>query len=513
MKRFVLMFLVTLLVFSSTTFISGANPDNTPKEEVIYGMLDGSGVLKSISVVNSFVLETDGTIADYGLYASVQNLSSVEEIAISGNFISFIAQSGRSSYQGELTNRQLPWEVQISYFLNGQPIDPEDLDGKSGNLRIAISTSKNVLEKGTFFDDFSLQMTVPMDMDLCKNIITNGATVADNGSTKQFSYVVMPGKDGSIELTADVTDFEMDGITLAGIRMNFDLPLDVDTISNSIDQLVSSAGKLDSGAVKLIEGATALKTGLQQYQEGFSLLNSQIDQLQTGAASLQTGIVDLSSGLNTLSDQGAELRAGALSIQDSAFNSANTQLSAMGITLDPGNYADLLAPMVGDPAIDALIAQLDAITDFVDGVDSYTLGTTQLATGAAGLSAGAGSLSDGVDTLAAGLDQLYRSTEQLNAGMKTFLEGVATYRAGTKAFHAGATRMDKEMSNQLDSLMSLLSNNGEVYRSFISDENTNVNFVQFVIKADGINGETKKAATEPKQDEKNLWEKFLDLFR
>jgi X-X-X-Leu-X-X-Gly heptad repeat protein len=514
MKRVIVIFFVTLLVFSSTTFISGAKPENTPKEEVIYGILDGSGTLKSISVVNSFALEKDTTISDYGLYASVQSLSSVEEIVVSGNFISFFAKSGRISYQGELTNRELPWTVQIQYFLDGQPITPQDLDGKSGNLKIAINTSKNVAETGTFYDDFSLQVAVPLNMELCKNIVTNGATIADNGSTKQFSYVLLPGENGSIVLTADVKDFEMDPITLAGIRMSFDLPLDVDKITRSIDQLSSAADKLDNGALALLEGATALKAGIQQYQEGFQLLNSQIGNLQAGAASLETGIIDLSDGLQLLSAQGSSLRSGAQSIQQSSFDAANAQLSGMGIpTLTPANYAAILTSLPSDPAIDALMDQLKAIIDLNTRIDSYTLGTTHLATGAAGLSAGAGSLSDGIDTLAVGLDQLYSGSESLNVSMKTFLEGVATYRTGTKAFSAGASQMNTEMSRQLDSLMAMLSNDGEVYHSFLSDDNTNVNFVQFVIKTEGISGETKEPATEPKPAAKNLWEKFLDLFR
>jgi putative membrane protein len=514
MKRVILVFFVALLVFSSTTFISGAKPENTPKEEVVYGMLDGAGELKSISVVNGFVLEKDATIADYGDYSSVQNLSSVEKIVTSGNFINFPGKVGRTNYQGELANRQLPWTIKISYFLNGQPISWEDLDGKSGKLKIAVNTSKNTVEGGTFFDDFSLQVTLPMKMDLCNNIITNGATIADNGSTKQFSYVVLPGENGSIVLTADVTDFEMDAITLAGIRMTFDLPLDIDKINQSIHQLVSAADNLDSGAEKLLNGATALKTGLEQYTAGFQLLNGQIGQLQTGASALKSGITDLSNGLNALSDQGASLRAGAVSIQESVFDSANAQLSGMGVpTLTPANYQTILASLPVDPAIAALDQQLDDITAFVAGVESYTLGTTQLATGATGLSAGAGSLTDGINTLADGLNQLYSSSESLNTGMKTFLEGVATYRAGTKTFNAGASQMESQMNDQLDSLLAMLSNDGKVYHSFVSDDNTNVNFVQFVIKTDGISIKAKEPATDPKPDEKNLWEKFLDLFK
>lgn len=514
MKRIVLIFFVTLLVFSSTTFISGAKPENTPKEEVIYGVLDDTGGLQSLSVVNGFVLDKDATIADYGIYTSVQNLSSDAEITRSGNFINFAGKSGRSYYLGELANRQLPWKVEISYFLNGKPINPADLDGKSGKLKLMIKTSKNTAEKGAFYDDFSLQVTVPMKMELTKNISTSGATVADNGSTKQLSYVILPGKAGSIALTADVTDFEMDAITLAGIRMTFDLPLDVNKVSKGIDQLVSAAGKLDIGAVKLVNGATALKAGLQKYTDGFKQLNSKIGELQGGAAVLESGISDLSTGLASLSDQGAPLRTGAQSIQQSVFDSVNAQLSGMGLpTLTPENYAVILGAMAGNPTIDALKQQLDDITAFVAGVESYTLGTTELATGAAGLSAGAGSLRDGIDTLAVGLGQLYTGAESLNNGMKTFLEGVATYRAGTKTFHAGTSKMEKELTGQLDSLMSMLSSDGKVYRSYVSDDNTNVNLVQFVIKTDGITKETKAPAVEPKPAEKNLWEKFLDLFR
>jgi X-X-X-Leu-X-X-Gly heptad repeat protein len=514
MKRIVLIFFVTLLVFASTTFISGAKPENTPKEEIIYGILDDSGNLTSITVVNGFTLEKDATIADYGNYTSIENLSTSEPITKSGESITFAGKTGRTTYRGELANRQLPWNVKITYYLDGKEINPADLDGKSGKLKIALKTSENAKEKGTFYDDFSLQITVPLKMDLCKNIETSGATVADNGSTKQFSYVVLPGKDASISLTSDVTDFEMEGITLAGVRMSFDLPLDIDTINSSIDKLVAAAGKLDKGAVKLVSGAKALQTGLQQYTEGFNLLNSKVGQMESGAAALESGISDLGDGLSALSDQGAGLRAGAESIQQSVFDSANASLTGMGIpTLTPENYTAVLSALPANPMLDPLKKQLDDITAFTAGIEAYTLGTTQLASGAAALETGAGNLAGGISTLAEGLNQLYGSAKELNSGMKTFLQGVSTYRTGTKAFSAGTGKMEKQLNSQLDSMMNLLSAEGKVFHSYVSDDNTNVNFVQFVIKTDGIAIQKEEPASEPKPAEKSLWEKFLDLFK
>jgi len=101
----------------------------------------------------------------------------------------------------------------------------------------------------------------------------------------------------------------------------------------------------------------------------------------------------------------------------------------------------------------------------------------------------------------------------LNQGLKTFLEGVSTYQAGTKKFSAGTNKMEKEFQSQLDSLLAMLSNDDKVYRSYVSDDNTNVNFVQFVMKTTGVSIAAEEPAKEPAPAEKNLWEKFLDLFR
>ena len=514
MKRGLLFFFVALLVFSSTTFISGAKPDNTPKEEVIYGILDSAGDLQSITVVNGFVLEKDATIADYGDYANLQNLSSDSQIQQSGNFITFAGKTGRINYQGDLQNRQLPWKVTIKYYLNGQPVSPAELAGKSGKLKLTVKTTRNSVEKGPFFDDFALQIAVPLNMDLCKNIVTTGATVADNGSIRQYSYVVLPGENGFFSVNADVTDFEMDPITMAGVRMTFDLPLDVDQINQSIDRLVSAAEKLDNGAVGLVKGAKALKAGMEKYTDGFAQLNSKVGQLQSGAVSLQSGISDLGQGLQSLSSQGEALRIGAGKIQLSVFDGANAQLAGMRLpTLTPENYKTVLSALPSSPELVALIQQLDDITAFVAGVEAYTLGTTQLSEGAAALETGAGDLSGGIGSLAEGLQRLYNSAEDLNQGLKSFLEGVSTYQNGTEKFSAGTNKMDQEFGEQLDSLMAMLSNDDKVYRSYVSDDNTNVNFVQFVIKTTGVSIAAEEPAVEPAPAEKNLWEKFLDLFR
>lgn len=511
MKRCLLMAIVFLLVFASTTFISGAKPENTPKEEVVYGMLNSAGQLKSISVVNGFNLNKPSTIADYGNYATVENLSSGKDISQSGNFISLESAGGRTSYKGTLENRQLPWLVHVKYYLDGMEINPERLAGQSGKLRIKVTTAKNPDVGGNFFRDFALQITIPLKMEGCKHVSTTGATIGEVGGTKQYSYVVLPGKKGSIELTATVSDFEMDSITLGGVRMNFDLPMDIRSFQKGLDQLVRATAKLDNGALGLVKGAKALNAGMSDYTKGFKSLVGKLDQLQTGASKLNDGMSDLSNGLSALSNQGAALRDGAANIQQSVFDSANAQLAGTGLPpLTVGNYSAILDD---NPMFDGLRQQLDQITEFVAGINSYTLGTTQLSQGATALSGGAADLSHGIDTLAGGLGTLYSGSVQLNDGMKTFLQGVYDYRAGTRTFKLKTSKMESSINKQLDSMLSLLSDEGKVYQSFVSKENTNVNFVQFILKTDSVAKKASAPAKEPTPQKESLWQKFLDLFR
>lgn len=73
--------------------------------------------------------------------------------------------------------------------------------------------------------------------------------------------------------------------------------------------------------------------------------------------------------------------------------------------------------------------------------------------------------------------------------------------------------MDEQVGDEIDSMVSSISGNNEQTHSFISDKNTNVTSVQFVIKTEAIE---KPAATanEGAKAETHLsfWQKLLKLF-
>ena len=69
--------------------------------------------MSQIHVVNEFDLDSDATIRDYGVYSSVKNLTSNEQIQMNNDTITVKGSKGKFLYQGEVENAELPWKIDI----------------------------------------------------------------------------------------------------------------------------------------------------------------------------------------------------------------------------------------------------------------------------------------------------------------------------------------------------------------------------------------------------------------
>lgn len=59
------------------------------------------------------------------------NLSDTTPINYSDGAVTLEAEPGRRYYEGTLSSVELPWNIEISYYLDGQEIAPAELGGKS----------------------------------------------------------------------------------------------------------------------------------------------------------------------------------------------------------------------------------------------------------------------------------------------------------------------------------------------------------------------------------------------
>ncbi len=507
MKKILSFVLVFALLFSAISASSEGIP--SPKEEVVYGILKLDGSVNSLYVVNIF---NGGAITDYGSYSDIRNMTTSEKLSQNGEQITINTNADKFYYQGTLEKKDLPWDIAIKFFLDGKEISGSDLAGKGGKLEINMSVKQNNKINSTFFDNYALQIALSLDNKLCSNIKTDNATIAEAGSKKQLSYTVLPSNGIDITVTADVRDFEMEPITINGIKLSLGIAVDSDEFTNQIQELSDAIKKLDNGAFELLKGLSQLSEGMQKYTDGMKSFNDGLLQLSGGADKLDTGAAALKNGLSELAKQNDALIKGALAIQQAAFDSVNGKLSEMGLglpALTPENYSIVLSSI---PDLSAVKKQLDGAVQFTQGLKGYTEGVSQLGKGASDLAKGTSEFKSSSSIIAASANELYSAGAELNAAIKELREGLASYKDGTKKLRNGTSDMDLEINNKIDEMLGSISGKGDKVISFVSYKNTNVSAVQFVLKTASISVPGVQKAAAPKPVQLSFWQKLLKLF-
>lgn len=284
----------------------------TSKDEVVYATLDANGSLNSVYVVNTLDVERAGEISDYGAYSSVKNLTNLTDIQQEGQNIAIDAPEGKFYYQGNLDeSTQLPWNVTVSYLLDGKIISAEELAGKTGSLQININTAQNNEGNSIFYENYLLQVSLVLPNSY-QNIEASDGMVANAGKNKQITFTVMPGEEKDLNVTASVEDFEFQGIEIAAVPST--LPIDtseIDSMTDDMSQLSDAIGELNDGVAKLESGVTelnngtvSLRNGSAEYQDGMGRLNGSSADLVNGSASIMNALGQINE---SLSNQSAEM--------------------------------------------------------------------------------------------------------------------------------------------------------------------------------------------------------------
>ena len=252
---------------------SAAQGGDAP-EEVIYGRLDNYGRPRSAYAVVALNVDEPGTVTHYGQYTEVENLTDTSPIEYSGGKVTLEAEnSGLYYYQGKLRKALMPWDIQITYTLDGKEVDPDDLAGAKGRLEVDIHTETNSGIDPYFADNYMLQMTVTLDSALCSDISARNGTIASAGSDKTIAFVILPGAEGDVGFSAKVKDFSMAGFTIAGVPYDAESMMsgmsgEIDGITNGIDQLAGAISALTGAAGQISDGAGTLSENSSALTEG-----------------------------------------------------------------------------------------------------------------------------------------------------------------------------------------------------------------------------------------------------
>lgn len=315
----------------NTISVYAAENEKGGKEEVVYVSTDAYGNVQAVNVVNIF---GGGDITDYGTYTQVKLLNTTDDIDYTDDTVFFTSAADRVYYQGTMSkDTQLPWNINIEYTLDGRSVTAEELAGASGRLVIYFSVDKNENGNSDFYDSYALQASFTLDADKCENIVADGATMANVGSDKQISYTILPGKGLEAEISADVTDFEMDAAAINAVRLSLDIDIDDEELLDKVREIMDAADELDSGAEELSDGTEQLKDGGADLNSGAKNLRDGVSSLNDGVNTLKDGVDTMYQGLKTINANSSQL-TGASATVLSALGTINEGLSGVSMNTE-----------------------------------------------------------------------------------------------------------------------------------------------------------------------------------
>ncbi|NBG88822.1 hypothetical protein [Isachenkonia alkalipeptolytica] len=289
------------------------DPSDRPseKEEVVYSILDFQGNPEEVYVVNSF---TDASIIDYGRYSEISNMTSSEEIQVEGDRITIHTEEERFFYQGTLEDREMPWNISLSYHLDGEEISPEALEGATGRVEITIDVTLNDGVDPVFSNYYVMQIALMLDTEKFTDIQSPDGVFASAGRNRVINHTILPEEEARIRVDADVRDFSMKEIEFSALpfSMVFDDPLEEDLfddfyiLTDAVDGIYQGVKGLNRGIHDTFLGARALNEGNREIGEGLEALSENSDPLldasrQIGDA-LQTISGELTEGAEMIPD-------------------------------------------------------------------------------------------------------------------------------------------------------------------------------------------------------------------
>ncbi|WP_331490817.1 YhgE/Pip domain-containing protein [Aquibacillus rhizosphaerae] len=499
-KRILLVFMATVLVLPSFLTVSpnkgiaaeDPSGEYATKDEVVYGTLSATGEKQEIYIVNILDVVKAGTIVDEGTYSNLKNLTDLSEMEQTGDTVEFTAPEGKFYYQGNKNDAQLPWNIKISYLLDGKEIAPEELAGKDGHVEINIHTSANESVDKAFVENYLLQISLNLEPEIFNNIKTQDGMVANAGKNKQVTFTVMPEQEGDLSIEADAVDFEMQGMEIAAVpqSMSIEAP-DMDemtgemkSLTDAIKEISDGTGQLNNGVSELNNGVAGLRDGSGQFKQGISDINGASNGLINASVSIDEGLAKMSNSLGEslgemdLTDL-KELPEGLSQLADGLHQTAD------GLTKLNENYTKAYSAL--DEAMMAIpdheitpdeieeLKKSDANKEVVDQlVETYTAarkakGTyaevneafvaveptltkvsgsvTEMANTVDGMSTEIASSLEGMDIkaslaeLQSGLETMSANYKDFHGGLVSYTDGVAQLSHSYKDVHSGIVEL------------------------------------------------------------------------
>lgn len=296
------------------------------KDESVYVTLSHQGQVKE-RIVSDWVYNPTGSeIKDKSSLKDIKNVKSDDKPEINGESLTWKSKDNNIFYQGK-TDKDLPLDVKITYTLDGQEVNPKDIAGKSGSLKIKVDVKNKDAHKVTIngkekdiYTPFTAVTVMNLPLENFKDVKVNSGEVISDGNNSIVTFISLPGlKDSlnidkdlidldlheSLEVTTEVENFKLGPIMITATPnlpnvKAFREAKNISELKDGINELKDASTQLKDGAKKLSDGGNLLSEKMGELVSGVDKLNSGSSALKNGSSQLYDGITLAGVGVNQL---------------------------------------------------------------------------------------------------------------------------------------------------------------------------------------------------------------------
>lgn len=481
---------LALTLISSMTFANlsfAEQQDLIKKSETVYVTVEGNEIKdKSVSVW----LNSDKNIKanDKSNLTNVKDLKTDKELKSENGYLKLDENKKDIYYKGD-TDKKLPVDVSVKYFLDGKEMKASELEGKSGHLKIVITSKNNRYEAKTIdgqsrnvYSPYVVVAAMTFDDEKVNNVSSDDIKVVKDGKNEIVTTVMTPGmkqnlrgivEDKNLDKFKDEVSVEMDikdykPVEIYSVITNefFQEKKNIDSLDklqNGVKELQDNSQKLVDASVKLSEGQDKLNSGISQMQTGVTKLHSGSQKLASSTQQMQGKFSGIQSKVGPIQGYVAQMNDGSLKL----YNGISDYTAAVGKikenTAKIKEGSEKLAKGATDldngvgklkDATSQLRAGTENMKEMTAQKDQLLEKSSQLSNGLNGLAGSYGQLADTVEQISGKSAQLKDSSAQFNEKLQQVaqLAGGADGSASTEKIARGLESSAEGLNNAIQQL-------------------------------------------------------------
>ena len=482
--------ILALSLISSMTFANlsfAEQQDLIKKSETVYVTVEGNEIKdKSVSVW----LNSDKNIKanDKSNLTNVKDLKTDKELKSENGYLKLDENKKDIYYKGD-TDKKLPVDVSVKYFLDGKEMKASELEGKSGHLKIVITSKNNRYEKKTIdgqsknvYSPYVVVAAMTFDDEKVNNVSSDDVKIVKDGKNEIVTTVMTPGmkqnlsgivEDKNLDKFKDEVSVEMDikdykPVEIYSVITNefFQEKKNIDSLDklqNGVKELQDNSQKLVDASVKLSEGQDKLNSGISQMQTGVTKLHNGSQKLASSTQQMQGKFSGIQGKVGPIQGYIAQMNDGSLKL----YNGISDYTAAVGKikenTAKIKEGSEKLAKGATDldngvgklkDATSQLRAGTENMKQMTAQKDQLLEKSSQLSNGLNGLAGSYGQLADTVQQISGKSAQLKDSSAQFNQKLQQVaqLAGGADGSANAEKIALGLESSAEGLNNAIQQL-------------------------------------------------------------